>query len=76
MITIHINNKPYKVEANQTIMQAADEETLSQEAYRGKEEMMPLNKRKGNFDEVVRGLKGGKAKREARRCLRCDLEKQ
>ena len=42
---------------------------------RPREPMLAAAKRKGTFDEVVRGLTPAKACKEAGRCLRCDLEK-
>jgi len=35
---------------------------------------VPPAKRKGNFEEVLKGYSLQAARAEARRCLRCDLE--
>jgi len=45
-----------------------------QKAKRAKMPMLPLSARKKNFEEVELGLAEEKAVKEARRCLRCELE--
>ncbi|OHB55756.1 MAG: hypothetical protein A2173_05290 [Planctomycetes bacterium RBG_13_44_8b] len=50
------------------------EEELAVTATRQVEKMMPAQQRKLNFHEVVLGLEKEQAIREAKRCLRCDLE--
>jgi len=35
---------------------------------------LPIDKRSSNFNEVELGISEEMAKKEARRCLRCDLE--
>jgi NADPH-dependent glutamate synthase beta subunit-like oxidoreductase len=52
-----------------------DEETLAQSPPRAEEKIIPLEKRKRGFAEVVLGLDREQALTEAGRCLRCDLEK-
>ncbi len=52
-----------------------DEETLAQSGRRAEEKIIPLEKRKRGFAEVVLGLDREQALTEAGRCLRCDLEK-
>jgi len=51
-----------------------DEETLAQSPPRAEEKIIPLEKRKRGFAEVVLGLDREQALTEAGRCLRCDLE--
>jgi len=51
------------------------EEEAMASTERPREPMLAAAKRKGTFDEVVRGLTPAKACKEAGRCLRCDLEK-
>ena len=51
------------------------EEAMMASTERPREPMLAAAKRKGTFDEVVRGLTPAKACKEAGRCLRCDLEK-
>ena len=51
-----------------------DEETLSKSPRRAEEKIIPLEKRKRGFAEVVLGLDRQQAVTEACRCLRCDLE--
>jgi NADPH-dependent glutamate synthase beta subunit-like oxidoreductase len=51
------------------------EEAMMASTERPREPMLSAAKRKGTFDEVVRGLTPAKACQEAGRCLRCDLEK-
>jgi len=51
-----------------------DEETLAQSSPRVEEKIVPLEKRRRGFAEVVLGLDRQQALTEARRCLRCDLE--
>jgi len=45
-----------------------------EKAKRSKMPMLPINARKKNFKEVELGLTEEKAIKEARRCLRCELE--
>ena len=52
-----------------------DEETLAKSPPRAKEKIIPPDKRKRGFAEVVLGLDREQAVCEASRCLRCDLEK-
>jgi NADH-quinone oxidoreductase subunit F len=52
-----------------------DEETLAKSPPRAEEKIIPLEKRKRGFAEVVLGLDKEQAFNEAIRCLRCDLEK-
>ena len=52
-----------------------DEEILAQSTPRVEEKIIPLEKRKRGFAEVVLGLDRQQAIAEACRCLRCDLEK-
>ena len=52
-----------------------DDETLAQSPPRAEEKIIPLEKRRRGFAEVVLGLDKLEAFTEARRCLRCDLEK-
>ena len=51
-----------------------DEETLAKSPPRAEEKIIPLDKRKRGFAEVVLGLDREQAVGEAQRCLRCDLE--
>jgi NADH-quinone oxidoreductase subunit F len=51
-----------------------DEETLEKSPPRAEEKIIPLDKRKLGFAEVVLGLDREQAVCEASRCLRCDLE--
>ncbi|MHC4653766.1 MAG: NADH-quinone oxidoreductase subunit NuoF [Planctomycetota bacterium] len=51
-----------------------DEETLEKAPPRAEEKIIPLDKRKRGFAEVVLGLDREQAVGEAQRCLRCDLE--
>ena len=53
-------------------VQVSDEELL--EAGRAEPPTIPVAARKGSFDEVELSLSVEDATREARRCLRCDLE--
>lgn len=50
------------------------EDELMENTTRVTEECIPVERRKANFDEVVVGLDREKVVREAKRCLRCDLE--
>jgi NADH-quinone oxidoreductase subunit F len=52
-----------------------DDETLENAPPRAEEKIIPLEKRKRGFAEVVLGLDREQAVGEARRCFRCDLEK-
>jgi len=52
-----------------------EEESLAQSPPRAEEKIIPLEKRKRGFAEVVLGLDREQALTEAGRCLRCDLEK-
>jgi len=52
-----------------------DEEILAQSLPRVEEKIIPLEKRKRGFAEVVLGLDREQALAEACRCLRCDLER-
>jgi NADPH-dependent glutamate synthase beta subunit-like oxidoreductase len=45
-----------------------------EQARRAKPRLLPPDSRVGNFDEVEMPLSVEQARREARRCLRCDLE--
>ena len=49
--------------------------TPSDTCDRAQEKMIPLNKRRRGFAEVVLGLDREQAVVEAGRCLRCDLER-
>jgi NADH-quinone oxidoreductase subunit F len=51
-----------------------DEETLEKSPPRVEEKMIPPDKRKRGFAEVVLGIDREQAVCEAQRCLRCDLE--
>ena len=51
------------------------EEELEKTAPRVAEETLPVEQRRGNFREIVRGLTPVGACAEAGRCLRCDLER-
>ncbi len=51
-----------------------DEETLAKSPPRAEEKIIPPDKRKRGFAEVVLGLDREQAVCEASRCLRCDLE--
>jgi NADH-quinone oxidoreductase subunit F len=51
------------------------EEDLETSPPRAEEPMLPADQRRENFREVVCGLSSVCARDEARRCLRCDLEK-
>ncbi|UCG56771.1 MAG: FAD-dependent oxidoreductase [Phycisphaerales bacterium] len=53
---------------------APDEAALSAAGARATEKSIRLDERKLNFHEVVLGLDESEATREAKRCLRCDLE--
>ncbi len=52
-----------------------NEEALAKASERIEEKLIPFNKRKRGFAEVVLGLDRTSALAEAARCLRCDLEK-
>ena len=52
------------------------EEELETTAPRVAEEMLPVEERRRNFREIVRGLAPASACAEAGRCLRCDLERR
>ncbi len=65
-------NLPYDIGFSFT---RPDEETLAQSPPRVEEKIIPLEKRKRGFAEVVLGLGRQQAVAEACRCLRCDLEK-
>jgi len=52
------------------------EEELEKTAPRVEEEMLPVEERRQNFREIVRGLSPASACAEAGRCLRCDLERR
>jgi len=52
------------------------EEELERIAPRAAEEMLPIEERRRNFLEIVRGLSPASACAEAGRCLRCDLERR
>jgi NADH-quinone oxidoreductase subunit F len=52
-----------------------DEEALAESLPRIAEQFIPLKQRKRGFAEVVLALDRTQAGAEARRCLRCDLEK-
>ncbi len=58
--------KPIEVDA------AFDPDADPSTAPRGRTRLIPLEKRKGNFDEVELGWNEREALREAQRCLRCD----
>jgi NADH-quinone oxidoreductase subunit F len=46
----------------------------TKDKMRVKVPVTPVPKRVRNFDEVVKSYSLAKAREEARRCLRCDLE--
>jgi len=53
-----------------------DEDDLQAGPPRAREQMLAIENRAGNFDEVALGLEESAAQCEAGRCLRCDLERQ
>ena len=53
-----------------------DEETMALSPPRAEEKMLPLEKRKRGFAEVVLGLDRKQVLTEAGKCLRCDLEER
>jgi NADPH-dependent glutamate synthase beta subunit-like oxidoreductase len=48
----------------------------AEEKFRTRMPMLPVSQRTGNFDQVEMGYSEAAALEEAKRCLRCDLEKQ
>jgi len=62
-------------EVNYSLRRPTEEE-LEKIAPRVAEELLPLEERRGNFREIVRGLSPASACAEAGRCLRCDLERR
>jgi len=62
--------KPSVVEE---VISAEEEETWEPE-FRPEIPLLPAEERKGSFKETELGFSEEKARQEARRCLRCDLE--
>jgi len=58
-----------------TSIRRPSEEELEKIVPRAEEHMLPVEERRGSFAEVLCGLTPGAASTEARRCLRCDLER-
>ncbi len=54
---------------------AEEDEDMWEPRFRPEIPELPVNERKGSFDEIELGFPEEKAIQEARRCLRCDLEK-
>jgi len=64
-----------KTERHSTAGLALDEE-ITQEQSRSEAEYEQAGKRIRDFREVEKGFTKDQAHREAKRCLRCDLEKE
>jgi hypothetical protein len=67
--------QPGRVRLPETYVEpvAVDERETDADA-RARAPMLPALERRRSFDEVERTLSEAEARREARRCLRCDLE--
>jgi hypothetical protein len=64
--------KPSVIE--EEISKEAEEETWEPQ-FRPETPYLPLSERKGSFKEIELSYSEEKAREEAKRCLRCDLEK-
>jgi NADPH-dependent glutamate synthase beta subunit-like oxidoreductase len=82
MIKQYLQNEPVQIECKVIrpsvsvvpLELSNDEIEELLEAKRSKLSVLPVSEREGNFKEVAFSLEEEKAVKEAKRCLRCDLE--